>query len=166
MRPKLRPTCGRRNAADYERHNAFQVFITNAADARPTLRPWGPLPIEFGPPPILNPWRTPWLRPTMNRPLMMQGAAVCVQFVIKSSDACLVFDICSVLVECDSTSVPSRIWPTVIFAYSAPLGQACNGYTVHRAVQTVGPGPKFGPLTYFLGPLGLKYMHWIWAFGP
>ena len=29
--------CGRRNAADYERRNAFLVFITNAADAlRPT----------------------------------------------------------------------------------------------------------------------------------
>ena len=29
-----------------------------------------------------------------------------------------------------------------------------------RVVQTVGPGPKFGPLTdFFLGPLGLKYMH-------
>ena len=27
------PTCGRRNAADYERHNAFLVFITNAAHA-------------------------------------------------------------------------------------------------------------------------------------
>ena len=36
---RMRPTRGRRNAADYERHNAFQVFITNAADARPTLRP-------------------------------------------------------------------------------------------------------------------------------
>ena len=33
----LRPThCGRRIAADYERHNAFLVFITNAADERPT----------------------------------------------------------------------------------------------------------------------------------
>ena len=31
--------CGRRKAADYERHNTFQVFITNAADVRPTLRP-------------------------------------------------------------------------------------------------------------------------------
>ena len=30
--------CGRR-AADYERRNAFLVFITNAADARQTLRP-------------------------------------------------------------------------------------------------------------------------------
>ena len=27
-----RPTCGRCNAADYERRNAFLVFITNAAD--------------------------------------------------------------------------------------------------------------------------------------
>ena len=43
-----------------------------------------------------------------------------------------------------------------------------------RVFQTVNPGPKFGPLTdffwapnrLFLGPLGLKYMHWIWAFGP
>ena len=34
-----RPTCGRRNAADDERRNAFLAFITNAADARPTLRP-------------------------------------------------------------------------------------------------------------------------------
>ena len=34
-----RPTRGRRIAADYERHNAFLVFITNAADARPTFRP-------------------------------------------------------------------------------------------------------------------------------
>ena len=30
--------CGR-SAADYERRHAFLVFITNAADARPTLRP-------------------------------------------------------------------------------------------------------------------------------
>ena len=36
MRPTVRPTCGRRNAADYERRNAFLAFITNAADARPT----------------------------------------------------------------------------------------------------------------------------------
>ena len=36
MRPTLRPTRGRLIAADYERHNAFLVFITNAADARPT----------------------------------------------------------------------------------------------------------------------------------
>ena len=34
-----RPTRGRRNAADYERRNEFLAFITNAADARPTLRP-------------------------------------------------------------------------------------------------------------------------------
>ena len=36
MRPTVRPTRGRRIAADYERYNAFLVFITNAADARPT----------------------------------------------------------------------------------------------------------------------------------
>ena len=36
MRPTVRPTCGRRNEADYERRNAFLAFITNAADARPT----------------------------------------------------------------------------------------------------------------------------------
>ena len=35
----VRPTCGRRNAADYERHNAFQVFITNAADAPADYEP-------------------------------------------------------------------------------------------------------------------------------
>ena len=34
----VRPTLRRRIAADYERHNAFLVFITNALDARPTLR--------------------------------------------------------------------------------------------------------------------------------
>ena len=33
MRPTVRPTCGRRNAADYERRTAFLAFITNAADA-------------------------------------------------------------------------------------------------------------------------------------
>ena len=37
-RPTFRPTL-RRRAADYERHNAFLVFITNALDARLTLRP-------------------------------------------------------------------------------------------------------------------------------
>ena len=36
MRPTVRPSSGRRIAADYERHNAFLAFITNAADARPT----------------------------------------------------------------------------------------------------------------------------------
>ena len=36
---RMWPTRGRRNAADYERRNAFLAFITNAADARPTLRP-------------------------------------------------------------------------------------------------------------------------------
>ena len=36
MRPTLRPTHGQRIAADYERHNVFLVFITNAADVRPT----------------------------------------------------------------------------------------------------------------------------------
>ena len=36
MRPTVRSTCGRRNAAGYERRNAFLAFITNAADARPT----------------------------------------------------------------------------------------------------------------------------------
>ena len=30
---------GRRNAADYEQHNSFQVFISGRAEARPTLRP-------------------------------------------------------------------------------------------------------------------------------
>ena len=35
----VRPTHGRLNEADYERRNAFLAFITNAADARPTLRP-------------------------------------------------------------------------------------------------------------------------------
>ena len=34
-----RPTPRPTHAADYERRNAFLVFITNAADARPTLRP-------------------------------------------------------------------------------------------------------------------------------
>ena len=34
-----RPTRGRRNAADYERRNAFLVFITNAADAPADYEP-------------------------------------------------------------------------------------------------------------------------------
>ena len=38
---RMRPTRGRR-AADNERRNAFLTFITNAADARPTMnRPVG-----------------------------------------------------------------------------------------------------------------------------
>ena len=52
--------------------------------------------------------------------------------------------------------------------YSAPSQSKCSFvryapfYIIKysRVVQTVGPGPKFGPLTdFFLGPLGLKYMH-------
>ena len=36
---RMRPTRGRRIAADYERHNAFLVFITNAADAPADYEP-------------------------------------------------------------------------------------------------------------------------------
>ena len=39
MRPPVRPTRGRRTAADYERHNAFLAFITNAADAPADYEP-------------------------------------------------------------------------------------------------------------------------------
>ena len=38
-----------------------------------------------------------------------------------------------------------------------------------RVVHTVARGPRaqiWAPARLFLGPLGLKYMHWIWAFGP
>ena len=34
---RMRPTYGRRIAADYERRNAFLVFITNAAARRPRV---------------------------------------------------------------------------------------------------------------------------------
>ena len=34
---RMRPTCGRRNAADYERRNAILVFITNAAARQPRV---------------------------------------------------------------------------------------------------------------------------------
>ena len=60
--PTVRPTRDRRIAAYYEWHNAFLVFITNAADARPTHYDVHSRPQRVG----RN--ARPTLRPTRNRP--------------------------------------------------------------------------------------------------
>ena len=67
MWPTVRPTCGRRNAADCERRNAFLAFITNAADGgrrRPTHYDVHSRPQCVG----RN--ARPTLRQTMNRPFL------------------------------------------------------------------------------------------------
>ena len=56
-----RPHCGRHNAADYKRRNAFLAFITNAADA-------GPMHYDVHSRPQRAAHARPTLRPTMNRP--------------------------------------------------------------------------------------------------
>ena len=40
-------------------------------------------------------------------------------------------------------------------------------YTLQQGFPDRGPRAQiWAPDRLFLGPLGLKYMHWIWAFGP
>ena len=40
-------------------------------------------------------------------------------------------------------------------------------YSVHQGFPDRGPRAQiWAPDRLLLGPLGLKYMHWIWAFGP
>ena len=62
---------------------------------------------------------------------------------------------------------PAFAYSLHCFSPTPTLTRFLHNNTVHQGFPDRGPRAQIlAPDRLILGPLGLKYMHWIWAFGP